>query len=305
MRGDHGYSGTYLSNMSWRSASTPAALELNPKLLYERLFRGRPPRTPDWSRAEEPPAPKSDSVDQSVLDLVREDARSLEGKLGFSDRRKMEEYFDGLRSIERRIAEASKDSHSHHQDALKDKTPVAGGDLPNIILPGGKGIPSTFSEHVNLLLDILTLAFQTDTTRVASFLFSNEKSGRAYPEINVGGHHSVSHHQGKAEALEKLTRINTLHLSLFARMVDRMSKIREGEGTLLANTLLFYGSGISDSNRHNHDNLPCVVVGGVRGGRHVAYGKKTTICNLYLDMLAKAGCPLEKFGDSTGPLNVL
>jgi hypothetical protein len=299
MRGDHGYSGTYLSNQSWRNKTTPAALELNPKLLFERLYKNRPPRKPDWSRPEEEPARKLDTPDGSVLDLVREDARGLQAKLGFSDRRKLEEYFDGLRSIERRLEGASRDDRSHHADAFKDE------DLTNVILPDGKGIPSSFSDHVTLLLDILTLAFQTDTTRVASFLFSNEKSGRAYPEISVGSHHSVSHHQGKADALEKLTRINTLHLSLFAKMVERMSKISEGERTLLDNTLLFYGSGISDSNRHNHDNLPCVVVGGVRGGRHVAYGKKTTICNLYLDMLAKAGCPLEKFGDSTGPLNVL
>ena len=296
MRGDHGYSGTYLSNMSWRSRNTPAALELNPKLLFERLYKGRPPRPADWSQEEAPPK-KNETIDGSVLDLVREDAKTLEGKLGFSDRRKMEEYFDGLRAIERRLDGA--DGPAHHAEAYK------GGDLQNIILPSGKGIPPTFSDHVNLMLDILTLAFQTDTTRVASFLFSNEKSGRAYPEINVGSHHSISHHQNKADALDKLTKINTLHLSLFARMVDRMSKIREGERTLLENTLLFYGSGISDSNRHNHDNLPCLVAGGVRGGRHVAYGKKTTICNLYLDLLAKAGCPLAKFGDSTGPLNVL
>lgn len=292
MRGDHGYSGTYLSNQSWRSKTTPAALELNPKLLFERLFKGRPPRKADWSK-EEAPAPKSDSV----LDLVREDARTLEGKLGFSDRRKMEEYFDGLRAVERRLDGAT--GPAHHEEAYKD------ADLQNIILPQGKGIPSLFADHVNLMLDILTLAFQTDTTRVASFLFSNEKSGRAYPEINVGSHHSISHHQGKADALDKLTKINTLHLSLFARMVDRMSKIQEGDSTLLRNTLLFYGSGISDSNKHNHDDLPILVAGGVRGGRHVAYGKKTTVCNLYLDLLAKAGCPVEKFGDSTAPLNVL
>jgi hypothetical protein len=296
MRGDHGYSGTYLSNQSWRSRNTPAALELNPKLLFERLFKGRPPRPADWSREEAPPQ-KVETVEGSVLDLVREDARGLEAKLGFSDRRKMEEFFDGLRGIEKRLDGAK--GPAHHEEAYK------GADLQNILLPEGKGIPSLFADHVNLLLDILTLAFQTDTTRVASFLFSNEKSGRAYPEINVGSHHSISHHQNKADALEKLTRINTLHLSLFARMVDRMSKIKEGDTTLLENTVLFYGSGISDSNKHNHDNLPILVAGGVRGGRHVAYGRKTTVCNLYLDMLAKAGCPVEKFGDSTAPLNVL
>lgn len=311
IRGDHGYSGTYLSNISWRSRTTPAALELNPKQLFERLFRGRAPKRRDFGAPEEKPAPKSDSVDSSVLDLVQEDARSLQGRLGFGDRRKMEEYFEGLRSIEKRIEQAGRDAHSHHQDAFKDNPPAEGrySDLPKVIVPDGRGIPSTFSEHVTLMLDILTLAFQTDTTRVATFLFSYEKSGRSYPEIQVGSHHSISHHQKKPENYERLTRINTLHLELFARMLDRMSRTWEGETTLLDNVLLCYGSGISDGNKHNHDDLPIVLAGGgggaFRGGRHLKLGKKTPICNLYLEMAARAGADLKKFGDSTGPLGIL
>jgi len=305
MRGDHGYSGTYLSNISWRSPNTPAALELNPKQLYDRLFRGRAPKRPDWETRGvlDRPATKSDSIDSSVLDLVREDARSLETKLGFSDRRKLEEYFEGLRSVERRIEGASKDCHTHHQEGFKD-------DLPRMVLPDGRGIPSTYAEHVTLMLDILTLAFQSDTTRIGSFLFSCEKSGRAYPEIEApGSHHGTSHHQNKPENLAKLTAINSHHMNLFAKMLERMSTIDEGGSTLLDNVMICYGSGISDSNKHNHDNLPILVAGGgggaVRGGRHIVYGKKTPVCNLYLEMLARVGVDLPKFGDSTGRLDLL
>jgi len=305
MRGDHGYSGTYLSNISWRSPNTPAALELNPRQLYERIFRGRTPKRPDWNALgiEEKPAAQSDSIEGSVLDLVREDARDLETKLGFSDRRKLEEYFEGLRSVERRIEDASTDSHTHHQEGFKD-------DLPRLVLPDGRGIPSTYAEHVALMLDILTLAFQSDTTRFGSFLFSCEKSGRAYPEIGAAGsHHGTSHHQNKPDNLAKLTSINTHHMELFGRMLERMSKIDEGGSTLLDNVMICYGSGISDSNKHNHDNLPVLVAGGgggaVRGGRHIVYGKKTPICNLYLEMLARVGVDLPKFGDSTGRLDLL
>jgi hypothetical protein len=302
MRGDHGFSGTYLSNISWRSANTPAALELNPKQLFERLFRGQPPRRSQFG-GDDAPATKSDSVESSVLDLVRDDARTLQGRLGFSDRRKLEEYFEGLRSIEKRLDQAGRDA------APRKEAPVDQGrfsDLPTLTMPGGRGIPSSFREHVHLMLDILTLAFQTDTTRIASFMFSCEKSGRSYPEIQVGSHHSISHHQGKAENHAMLTRINTLHMELFSRMLGRMAGIWEGETTLLDSVAICYGSAISDGNKHNHDDLPVVLAGGgFKGGRHVKLGKKTPICNLYLDMAARAGADLKKFGDSTGPLGLL
>jgi hypothetical protein len=310
MRGDHGFSGTYLSNISWRSPNTPAALELNPKQLFDRLFRGQAPRRARWG-AEEPETPdkKSDSIESSVLDLVREDARTLQGRLGFSDRRKLEEYFEGLRSIERRLDQAGKDGPA--QQVVKDDAAAGGkfSDLPALTMPGGRGIPSSFAEHVSLMLDILTLAFQTDTTRVATFMFSCEKSGRSYPEIKVGSHHSISHHQGKAENHAMLTRINTLHMELFARMLGRMSQIWEGESTLLDNVAICYGSAISDGNKHNHDDLPVLLAGGgggvLKGDRHVKLGKKTPICNLYLDMTSRAGADFKKFGDASGPLGIL
>ncbi|MBI3858182.1 MAG: DUF1552 domain-containing protein [Planctomycetes bacterium] len=307
MRGDHGFSGTYLSNISWRSQNTPAALELNPKQLFDRLFRGQAPRRVRFGADDAAAAPgkKSDSIESSVLDLVREDARSLQSRLGFSDRRKLEEYFEGLRSIERRLDQTGKAAPAQDDPAGQGKF----SDLPSLTMPGGRGIPSTFSEHVNLMLDIMTLAFQTDTTRVATFMFSCEKSGRSYPEIQVGSHHSISHHQGKPENHAMLTRINTLHMELFARMLGRMANVWEGETTLLDNVALCYGSAISDGNKHNHDDLPIVLAGGgggaFRGGRHLKIGRKTPICNLYLEMAARAGADLKKFGDSTGPLGIL
>ncbi len=209
-----------------------------------------------------------ETVEASVIDLVREEAKSLQRKLGYSDRRKMEEYMEGLRNIERRVAAASSDSYSHHQDGFAED-PNAHDDDPGIdklIIPDGKGIPSLYSDHVNLMLDILVLAFQTDTTRVASFMYSYEKSGRAYPQIEApGSHHSTSHHQSDPKNLDQLTRINTHHMELFARMLQRMSQIKEGESTLLDNVIICYGSGISDGNKHNHDDLPILVAGGGGG----------------------------------------
>ncbi|MBI1371807.1 MAG: DUF1552 domain-containing protein [Phycisphaera sp.] len=308
-RGDHGYSGTYLSHISWRSKTTPVDLELNPKQLFDRLFRGRKPQRPDWTAESGDAATKKvDTIETSVLDLVREDARDLRGELGTGDRRKLEEYLDGVRDIERRIERAERDKHSHHREGLAEEAERGRySDLPELIMPDGHGIPSEYAEHVNLMLDVLTLAFQTDTTRIASFMFSYEKSGRAYPEIEApGSHHSTSHHRGKPENHEALTRINTHHMELFARMLQRMANTWEGESTLLDNVAICYGSGISDGNKHNHDDLPVLLAGGgggtIKGGRHIALIKKTPICNLYLEMLDRVGLRLDSFGDSSGRL---
>jgi hypothetical protein len=311
-RGDHGYSGTYMSNISWRNKTTPAALELNPKQLYDRLFRGQRPSQPDWSKPQGDAAIRpQDPVQASVLDLVAEETRSLQRQLGFSDRRKLEQYLEGLREVEKRIALAERDQHSHHQESFK-RDPLAKNDdprLPELIIPDGRGIPEVYAEHVNLMLDILTLALQTDTTRVASFLFSYEKSGRSYPEIDApGSHHSTSHHDGKKENHQQLTNINSHHVELFSRMLQRMSQIEEGNGTLLDNMLICYGSGISDGNRHNHDDLPILVAGGaggtLSGGRHLLLKDKTPVCNLYLSMLSRMGIEKKSFGDSTGLLDL-
>jgi hypothetical protein len=312
-RGDHGYSGTYLSHISWRSKTTPTPLQMNPKNLFDNLFRGQTPMAPKWDDHAAALRPVNrDTIEHSVLDLVREDAKDMQRKLGFSDRRKVEEYLDGLRGIERRIESASADGFSHHQEAFRNapEAEADGQQLPKLIIPDGRGIPELYADHVNLMLDILTLAFQTDTTRLASFLFSYEKSGRSYPEIEVSGsHHSTSHHQSKKENLDQLTRINSHHIELFSRMLVRMSQIQEGDKTLLDNVMIVYGSGISDGNRHNHDDLPVLVAGGaggtLSGGHHLKLGKKTPICNLYVDMLQRAGVKIDQFGDSTGGLEGL
>ncbi len=312
-RGDHGYSGTYMSHISWRSPTTPVPLELNPRQLYDRLFRGKPITAPDWDHAPSTNAPMAvESVETSVLDLVSEETKALQRQLGFNDRRKLEEYLEGLHNIERRIAHSDRDPHSHHQDAFA-QAPLLHADeaeLPPLIIPQGKGIPSVYAEHVNLMLDILTLAFQSDSTRVASFMFSYEKSARAYREIGApGAHHTTSHHMQKSENFDQLARINLHHMSLFARMLDRMSQIQEGESTLLDNVCILYGSGISDGNKHNHDDLPVLIAGGAggafRGGQHLKLKQPTPICNLYLDMLAAAGVQRERFGDSTAPLGLI
>ncbi|MCA9173024.1 MAG: DUF1552 domain-containing protein [Planctomycetales bacterium] len=310
-RGDHGYSGTYMSNISWRSRSTPSTLELNPKQLYDRLFRGQQVSQPDWSKRQEKKQQQPDSPAASVLDLVRDQVKDLQRGLGYSDQQRLQEYLEGLRNVERRVAQANSDGEGHHAAGLGDD-PLANHDdprLPKLIIPDGRGIPPTYSDHVNLMLDILTLAFQTDQTRIATFMFSYEKSGRAYKEIDVSGsHHGMSHHQQDPEKHAALTRINTLHMELFARMLQRMADIREGSGTLLDHVMISYGSGISDGNRHNNDDLPLLVAGGgggrVRGGRHVKLEQKTPICNLWLEMLAAAGVERSQFGDSTAKLSL-
>jgi len=311
-RGDHGYSGTYMSHISWRGPTTPVSLELNPRQVYDRLFRNGPPKVPDWNQnAQSAESDSPQTIETSVLDLVQEETRSLQRQLGFHDRLKLEEYLDGLRNIERRIELSERDQHSHHQDAFQED-PLLHADereVPELIIPAGKGIPSLFADHVNLMLDILTLAFQTDTTRVASFMFSYEKSGRSYREIDApGSHHSTSHHQEKAENHAQLTKINAHHMTLFARMLVKMSEIREGQGTLLDNVMLLYGGGISDGNKHNHDDLPILLAGGaagkLRGNRHVKLPQSTPICNLYLEMMAQMGVERQSFGDSTGRIGL-
>ncbi|TWU23401.1 hypothetical protein Pla52o_29370 [Novipirellula galeiformis] len=311
-RGDHGYSGTYMSHISWRDKQTPAALELNPKQLYDRLFQGKAPKRPNWNAAEKESAPVDDSIEASVLDLVSEEAKSLQRQLGFNDRRKLEAYLDGLRGIEKRIAVANRDSHSHHQDSFTNDRHLQDDDpeIAKLIIPAGKGIPSVYADHVNLMLDIMTIAFQTDTTRVASFIFSHEKSGRSYPEIDAkGSHHSTSHHQKKPENLQQLTNINRHHIELFSRMIQRMSEIKEGDGSLLDNVMLCYGSGISDGNKHNNDDLPLLLAGGgggtIRGGQHRVYADRTPLCNLYVEMLSRMGLSRESFGNSNGGLDDL
>jgi len=280
---DSGYSCVYSSTMSWRSATQPLPKEVNPKLVFERLFS----QVPDADRA------KRDKTRKSVLDLVRAEANDLQGKVSVSDRRKLDEYFTSIRDIELRIERAAK--------------------LPEIKMPEyakPDGIPKDYQEHIRLMCDLLVLGFQTDVTRVSTFVFANEGSNKPYPFINVSeGHHDLSHHGNDQAKKHKLRDINKFHLTQFAYLLSKLKSVSEGDGTLLDHCLIAYGSGNSDGNAHNHDDLPILLAGQgggtVHQGRHIKYAKETPLNNLWLAMLDRADVKVPFLGDSTGVLSGL
>ncbi|MDH3592345.1 MAG: DUF1552 domain-containing protein, partial [Planctomycetota bacterium] len=278
---DSGYSCAYSSNISWRTPHTPMLKEMDPRLVFERLFGGRPGETKQ-ARARRLAARKS------ILDFVAADAKDLRKKIARSDRKKLDEYFDGVREVERRIEMAE-----------------AGEGPVGVKRPDG--IPREYVAHVRLMYDLLALAFQTDTTRVATFMLANEGSNRTYPFIGVrGGHHHISHHGGDKKKIEGIRRINRFHTEQLAYFLNKLKTTKDGDGTLLDNSLIVYGSGISDGNRHNHDDLPVLVAGRGGGtltpGRHVRYARNTPMNNLYLSLLDRVGVNETRVGDSTGRL---
>ena len=261
------------------------AKEINPKSVFERLFgdSAQPAKAVAQSRER--------SFRTSVLDLVLEDANRLQKKLGFADRRKLDEYLNSVREIEERLRRT------------QFTATVQGID--GVTVP--KGIPKSYSEHIELMSDMLALALQTDTTRIATFVHANEGSGRSYPFIDVPeGHHDLSHHGNDEGKKQKIKKINLFHAQRVASLLGKLKKVKEGDGTLLDNTMLVFGSGIGDGNAHNHDDLPGVLFGKGGGtistGRHVRYDKETPIANLYLALLDRIGVPAETLGDSTGKL---
>ncbi|MCC6491960.1 MAG: DUF1552 domain-containing protein [Pirellulales bacterium] len=279
---DSGYSCAYSNNISWRSPSEPAGKEVNPRQLFDRLFGCGPAEGQTQSRAQR------DLERKSVLDLVQEDAAALRRRLGGSDVRKLDEYLAGVREIERRI----------------DGAELLGDDRR---LARPKGIPDDYAEHARLMGDLLAVAFQSDLTRVASWMLANEGSNRSYREIEVAeGHHSLSHHQGDAEKQAAIAKINRYHVEQLAYFLERLDAIDEGGGTLLDNTMVVYGGGLGDGNAHNHDDLPVVLAGrgggAIAGGRHLRYPKGTPLMNLYASMLHAAGVDADALGDSTGLL---
>jgi hypothetical protein len=281
---DNGYSCAYQTNLSWRTPTTPLSKEINPRLLFERLF-GRP--------GTENHATSRHARDRcSVLDFVANDARQLHGRLGTPDRRRLDEYLTGVREIEQRLQRTQL---------------VIGVGQAQLARPAG--IPQDFREHARLLSDLLVVAFQADLTRIATFAFANDGSNRSYREVDVpDGHHDVSHHGGDPVNLDKIRRINRIHVEQFAYLLERLRSVREGSDTLLANSLVVYGSGISDGDRHNHDNLPILLAGragGVRSGRHLRFPDGTPLSNLYLSLLDRLGVELPAFGDATGRLRSL
>jgi hypothetical protein len=281
---DSGYSCAYSNSISWSSESTPVAKEVNPRLVFERLFSNRAPEPGGESRA------KRNLYKSSVLDFVTEDARRLKNGLGKNDERKVDEYLNGIRELELRIAQAEKE---------------ATAALPPLDVPAG--IPQDFTQHARLMCDLLALAFQSDLTRIATFMLANEGSNRSYRQIDVPeGHHDLSHHGGDAAKHAKIRAINRYHVSQLAYLLEKLNAIPDGEGTLLDHCMIVYGSGIGDGNRHNHDNLPVLVAGKgggtIRTGRHIRVPDETPMANLFVSMLERVGAATDRFGDSTGSL---
>jgi hypothetical protein len=262
------------------------AKEVNPRLVFERLFSHTQNGPYDANQA------KRDRYRKSILDLVADDAKQLQGRLGTTDRRKVDEYLTAVREIERRIAR------------VEVKADVA----PDFAVP--KGIPDDYREHVRLMGDIMVLAFQTDLTRIATFMYANEGSGKSYSFIGVPeGHHDLSHHGNDPKKHEKIQKINTFHMEQFAYVIGRLKSIKEGDSSILDRSMIVYGSGLGDGNRHNHDDLPVLLVGKGNGtiktGRHVKYSNHTPLNNLFLSMLDRMGAPTESLGDSNGRLTSL
>ena len=281
-----GYSCTYLNTLSWKSPTTPLPMEMNPRAVFERLFGA--------SDSTDPKVRLMDiQSDRSVLDSVMEKISALQGRVGPSDRLKVNQYLDSVRDVERRIQLAE-------QQVTRE--------LPQVDRPAG--VPGTYEEHAKVMFDLLVLAFQCDLTRVSAFLEARELSIRTYPEIGVPEqHHPASHHGGSLEKLEKLAKLNVFHMTLFSYFVKKLHETPDGDGSLLDHTLLLYGSGMSDGNIHLMYDVPTLVMGskgafGIDGGRHVRSKRGTPFTNLQLTLMEKMGVPnMEHFGDSNGNLN--
>lgn len=286
---DSGYSCAYSSSIAWRSESTPVAKEVSPRMVFERLFGSGDALESAQSRA------KRQLHRQSILDFVAEDAESLMGRLGQRDQKKLDEYFTAVREIEKRLIQAESDA-AH--------AVLAGAKAP------APGVPLDRGQHIRLMGDMMILAFQADLTRVCTFMFANEGSNRPYREIGISdGHHDISHHGGKADKLSQKMSIDRYHTEQFAYILKRMKEIEEPGGTLLDNSMLVYGGGISDGNRHNHDDLPVLLAGKGGGrlpsGRHLVFPRRTPMNNLYISMLERLGVKVEKLGDANGVLQGL
>ena len=283
---DVGFSCTYTNTISWRNETTPLMGDNNPRAVFEQLFGDSGSTDPAARLARM-------QKDQSILDSVTEKINALQSGLGASDRLRVNEYLDAVRDIERRIQMA---------EAQSDR------ELPEVDQPAG--VPATYTEHAKLMFDLLLLAYQTDLTRVSTFMLAREISGRTYPEIGVpDSHHPTSHHRDDPTLYEKVAKINTFHLTLFSHFLKKARATPDGDGTLLDHMVMLYGAGMSDSNRHDNKGLPLVMVGGGSGhlkpAGHIRYAERTPISNLHLTILDKMGVPVDKMSDSTGKLELL
>jgi hypothetical protein len=315
-----GYTCAYNTNISWRSATQPMPKEISPRAVFQRLFssrrstpvrRGRGPAidparfaaAPGMSGGE---AAAMSSLDQSMLDLVLADARTLRDRISGTDRRKLDEYLDGVRELEKRLQSIEQ------QQALAAKSGAAGArhgtkSSPLIEIAVPDAIPARFDEHARLMLDLIALAFQSDTTRIATMMFGQYiGTGGGYPEIGVPeAHHELSHHGNDPAKLGKLTTINAYHVTQLAHLLQRLKGLKEGAGTVLDSCMILYGSGMGDGDKHNHHNLPTILAGGgggtIRTGRYVKQCAGN-FCDLLMAMLARAGSPVDGLGDGTRPL---
>ena len=277
---DNGFACVYQNNLSWSSPTTPLPAEAHPRIVFERLF-GEGGSAEDRREALRRKA--------SILDWVVEDAQRLQSDLGPEDRARVDQYLTSIREVERRIQKAEAESTE--------------GALPDLDRP--VGVPAAYGDHAKLMFDLQALAMQADITRVITFQLARETSTRTYPEAGVPEpHHPLTHHGNNPEKIAKVAKINGFHVSLFSAFLEKLKAIREGEGSLLDNTVYLYGSGMGNPNVHDHTNLPILVAGGaaggIRGGRHIRYPEPTPLANLHLTLLDRVGIRLDQFADSNG-----
>ena len=283
------WSCAYLNTLSWRTATTPLPIENDPRAVFERLFGD--------SNSADPAARRARMESQrSLLDSVIQAAEGLRNRVGSADRSRLTEYLDGIRDAERRIQMAEQQSNQQSPtDALLMDRPV--------------GVPGKFEDYAKLMMDLMALGFQSDLTRISTFMIGREQSNRTYRDIGVpDAHHGLSHHGMDPAKIAKVVQIDHFHTTLVAHFLDKMRSTPEGEGTLLDHSMIVYGSALSDGNEHLNQNLPIVLAGGgagLKGGRHIRYANDTPMANLYLTLLDKMGVAVEHFGDSTGKLELL
>ncbi|WZO97362.1 DUF1552 domain-containing protein [Isosphaeraceae bacterium EP7] len=283
-----GYSGTYKTHISWRTPTSPAPYEMNPKVVFDRLF------TKGSSSLTQATVADRDFYRKSMIDYVLADANRIRSRVAKADQRKLDQYLTGVREVERRIQHVATSS-----------------EQPGAEFPRPAGIPEDFDDHLKLMCDLMVLAFQTDSTRASTFMLTKEASDRNYPWLGfTDGHHELSHHGGEAEKNRKLREIDRYHISILGYMVEKMMGVEEADGsTLLDNSLVLFGSGISDGDRHDHVNLPAILLGKgggtMRAGQHQKLRAETPMSNLLLAMLQQAGVPIDRFGDSTEPISGL
>ena len=281
---DNGYACVYQNNLSWSSPTTPLPAEAHPRLIFESLFG-------EGGTAKERRAALKKQA--SLLDFMNDDLQRLKKELGPADRSKVDDYLTSVREIERRIQKA--------EAATRDEA------LPDLDRPDG--VPASYRDHARLMFELQMLAFQGDITRITTFQLARETSNRVYPETGVTDpHHPLSHHGNDAAKIERMSKINAFHVSLFAEFLEKMQSTTDGNGSLLDNSLFMYGSGMGNPNVHDHQNLPVIVAGGaaggVKGGRHMQFDEPTALANLHLTLLDKAGVKVEKFGDSNGMISL-